>query len=90
MTNPDRLAEIEARMRIAAEPSERQFYFNVHAAMDLSWLVSEVERLRGLLREIEWTTNGSSGPPDFIPICPACRGYKGHGHRKDCWLAAEI
>ncbi len=47
-------------------------------------------RLRGRLREIEWTTDGSSGPPDFIPICPACRGYKGHGHRKDCWLAAEI
>ncbi len=51
---------------------------------------AEVERLRGRLRELEWTTDGSSGPPDFIPICPACRGYKGHGHRKDCWLAAEI
>jgi hypothetical protein len=44
---PDRLAEIKARMREHADTEERRMrYFRVHGAMDLRWLVDEVERLR--------------------------------------------
>jgi hypothetical protein len=47
MTDPDRLAEIKARMAEHAYPAEaRERYFRIHGAMDLGWLVGEVERLR--------------------------------------------
>jgi hypothetical protein len=49
---------------------------------------AEIERLRGLLREIEWSGDGM--PPDFMPLCPACKGHKQHGHHSDCGLAAEL
>ena len=51
-------------------------------------LFEEIERLRDRLREIEWSGDGT--PPEFMPVCPACRGHRGHGHRRDCWLATAI
>jgi hypothetical protein len=57
MNNLDRLAEIKARMRIAAEPSERQFYLDVHAAMDLAWLLGEVERREQQIRDLQAEVN---------------------------------
>jgi hypothetical protein len=48
-------------------------------------LLAEVERLRGLLRELEW----SGGPHGGDRWCPACKEYEDQGHA-DCELAAEL
>jgi hypothetical protein len=55
---------------------------------------AEVERLRGLLRRLEWVND------DGIPVCPVCSGLKEPpayppdypvGHDPEgCWLAAEL
>jgi hypothetical protein len=54
----------------------------------------EAERLRGLLRRLEWVND------DGIPVCPVCSGLKEPpayppdypvGHEEPgCWLAAEL
>jgi hypothetical protein len=46
----------------------------------------EIERLRGLLRNLEWR-----GPTLLEQgVCPACDASPDEGHQADCWLAAEI
>ena len=60
--------------------------FIAHAAQDIDWLISEVERLRGRLRELEW----SSSDRIDSEACPVCQYSQVVGHLEDCWLAAEI
>jgi hypothetical protein len=64
---------------------------------DVPRLVTEVERLRGLLKRLEW-----AGPAPMVPRvgCPACRRWRTgatrpggvpDGHDPEgCWLAEEI
>ena len=62
---------------------------------DLVWAVAEVDRLRGLLRELEWAGDPNQGR-DYCPVCPTCRGYRPEtddepvGHVPGCRLAAEL
>jgi hypothetical protein len=52
--------------------------------------VGEVERLRGLLRDLEWAGGVDSMDPGSGGSCPACHRYDTFGHMDDCWLAAEL
>jgi hypothetical protein len=50
-------------------------------SMAILKLVSEVERLRGLLGRLEWAGH----------FCPACGAIEDRDdHEPDCWLAAEL
>jgi hypothetical protein len=98
MTDPDRLAEI-LRDRAAHDPAEGLDWLD---PADFDWLVGEVERLRGLLKEMEWAGN-CGAYDDYAACCPDCGGYeqeypvpdmsgKVHpaGHRPRCELAAAL
>jgi len=56
---------------------------------------ADAERLRGLLRELEWAGDPNQGR-DYCPVCPTCRGYRPEtddepvGHVPGCRLAAEL
>jgi RecA-family ATPase len=44
-------------------------------------LEAKNQRLRGLLREVEWDRGG---------MCPICDKWKHEGHSGDCGLAKEL
>jgi hypothetical protein len=96
MTDPDRLAAIEAHL------TDHQ---DIHED-DGWWLLGEVDRLRdeiaiamrladeeategrrlhALLARLEW-----EGGLDGAGICPVCLQYDSQGHNPGCWLAAEL
>ena len=87
MTDPDRLAEIRARIQAANEVSAQRLpsYVAAQIWLDLAWLISEVERMRGRLKELEW-----AGHDGAARACPACDQWLRDGHAPDCWLAIEI
>jgi hypothetical protein len=68
--------------------------FIAHAPDDIDWLLdrheqdrAEVERLRGLLRRLEWAGDVNAE----ASACPVCGSEKGlQDHRPGCRLAAEI
>jgi hypothetical protein len=92
MTDPDRLGKIKERM------AERVLHPNERS--DVDWLVSENERLRGLLGRLEWA--GQPVPEEGMgrwPMCPVCEALNPpYGavydmtphHEPGCWLAAEL
>lgn len=91
MTDQERLAEIKQLLRQhAVLPDLRRDQLMVGAAAD--WLVSEIERLKGRLKELEWA--GATRMP--TPVCVVClapldvdpRAPEQHG--PGCWLADEI
>lgn len=45
----------------------------------------EMDRLRGLLREVEWAVFDAFG---YQTVCPICWGTKRVGHAHDCRLAS--
>jgi hypothetical protein len=57
------------------------------AALELAITeLGEVERLRGRLRELEWSCEYRRES-----ACPVCKAYDdGRGHTSTCWLAAEL
>ncbi len=56
------------------------------------WLgMDEVDRLRDLLRKLEWAAPLTWMEGDEKSgVCPACWRYRGDGHAPDCWLAEEL
>lgn len=88
----DRLAEIRARH---GEPVAGDL--TTLPRSDLDWLVGEVDRLRGLLRDLQWagTFACERYPGCGAPACPVCGVLAddpalGQQPHKDCWLAAEL
>lgn len=64
-----------------------------------------VERLRGVVRRLEWAGTHAAGSESwagYARCCPACGGIdpsdrlsgsftpESHGHRRDCYLAAAL
>ena len=87
-TSSDRLDLAAIRQRLAAVegiPDDHTTWWWI-GTYDAPALITEVQRLRGLLKRLEW--EGS----DYIesPACPACQSGQQGGHVSGCWLAAEI
>ena len=61
-----------------------------HALLDaLAQREREVERLRGLLRRMEWAGQSSGPMSTGSPHCLICNAEKGYqDHKPDCALAA--
>ncbi len=72
---------------------------------DILTQMETVERLRGVLRRLEWSDRRADGPEDwagYARCCPACRGIdpsdrlsgsfrpESHGHQRGCYLAAAL
>lgn len=81
--NRDDLVRLVEAMKHATERERdewRQKYHN-----DKTVWCEENDRLRALLREVEW------GHPSLQPrFCPVCKGYRYDGHARDCRLAAAL
>lgn len=60
--------------------------FIEHAPSDVSALIAEVERLRAILKRVEW------GPEHGAPICPSCGAFFADKpiHAPGCELAALL
>lgn len=75
----------QAEVREEADIAAWQAAGHLHDALH------EVERLRGLLRELEWA---GTSTPNVMPGCPVCDQHGRHAqlgrHEPDCWLAREI
>jgi hypothetical protein len=82
----DQRDEIEARL--AAAQQEGRFYGPYSALKDIGWLVSEVDRQRGLLTRLEWACLRADLSDE--PSCPACYHTRTDGHDPGCWLAAAL
>ncbi len=55
--------------------------------------VEEIDKLRGLLRRLEWRIERyyEYGKPEIVHSCPVCDGDLEHeGHKPGCELAAAI
>ncbi len=90
MTDPDRLADFnqlpiikDLWRRYEVDPQGTDWEQS-DLLWRVPWLVAEIERLRGRLRDLEWV-----GGPNTPGLCPVCL-RPGGGHDLDCWLAAEI
>jgi hypothetical protein len=69
-------------------PSDEDAEFIAHAPTDITYLLGEVARLRGLLGRLE-----RLGSPDGDKACPVCYAdANGPDLRHDpaCWLAAAL
>jgi NMD protein affecting ribosome stability and mRNA decay len=45
---------------------------------------AEVERLRGIIREAEFSTDLQTSVDSFVAICPICSAEYSWGHNNDC------
>lgn len=66
---------------------ERDAEFICTARTALPAALDELERLRGLLKRVEWR---GSGPVLRGYCCPLCHRDSGRGHGPDCELAAAL
>ena len=49
---------------------------------------AEIARLRGALKKLEYVEIGAHVLPRAL--CPACKEFRGLGHKPACWLAALL
>jgi hypothetical protein len=90
MSDPDRLDEIKRRATdIRKIRPFKVDPVNTLVTQDVPFLLAEVERLRGLLKRLEWAGGLTHGYPDE-DCCPACAWRPMDGHDPDCWLAAAL
>lgn len=91
----DQLAGIKGHRHLVWGDNTDPLHFVEIRLADLDFLIGEVERLRGLLKRLEW--EGQNRWEDAA--CPVCAGTipgepvnaAAHpGHREDCWLAAVL
>ena len=47
-------------------------------------LCAEVERLRGIIRKAEFSTDLQTSVDSFVAICPICSAEYSWGHNNDC------
>jgi hypothetical protein len=99
VTDPDPLAVIKARWQPITDESlddpevlGRRLR-DAQTAHEVDWLIGEVERLRDLLRSIEWY--GTRCHQDITgcedeDVCPVCDASQLEGHQPGCRLAAEL
>jgi hypothetical protein len=92
-----RADDAEAEVEATEEELSRQIQINTKFEARAQRAEGEAERLRGLLRRLEW-----AGPAPMVPQvgCPACRRWRTgatrpggvpDGHDPEgCWLAAEL
>lgn len=104
MTERERLAEIKGRRaeRYDADQTTLRGWADIDWLVDQAELAFElgdllpkrqleIDRLRGLLKRLEW-----AGRDGLWPSCPACSGHQRDGHvgigpeRAPCWLADEL
>jgi hypothetical protein len=88
VSNPDPLAAIKTAW--LGDELHRPEYWADLASRDVPFLIGEDERLRGLLKRLEWAGTNSDMVAEESAFCLICMGWRHVGHNPGCELAAAL